>query len=1421
MKRRLALPPLALALTATLASSCGPSSEPKAPASLSCATLDACRDALTKAGAEADAARARPLAEAVLRLGEGTSEPLAVVARAAREAGEKKLSLVIGASGDVPGAITTRERAVPEAAVVALATGLGARHVLFVGDAGALTERFPVDALAPFVPELPGLVRSAGAQPAAQVTQAATIERVFAHLGAFDYVSAAREASALETSLEGLPEPATVRARYALSLVRNAALMLEAPRDAKGAEEKAAQPAPSPLDSPYTDFMRVELATERAVELERRRATLVPAVPERLRALFLARYPREGVCADPAPLPAFTEPAELWFAGRLATSLRHVGARTDDPSRLPITEWYRAYEQAARGVEARGLFWARASDLLYERGASAGVPTSGTPTYRAVTAMAQKHLKAMRALERAEPARFAAHGATALFVSPGAVSDEALLPELVELARATTADKMGAAKTAGEVFEAGAVAFVAGMSLPGSVQGAHYTALQGALTAKLRGDLASEHGWGVAGLHAADALVRLVADLPRDLGGSADRIARALGKPAKGDEKLPVSELAPLAIATARYVVLAEQGQLDLSAASKDAGGGKHAATRAAAKAALRDAFASLGDAPAGPVVDDLAELADGLVAALVVSVQRKPAASAVKKAPSTCSDDAAPDPAVRRALEKLGDVRRRLLSSPSLKKDTTRFGKRARLAALVLSDALDTSLAYLAPQPKSAAKKQVAGGGKNAAGKVEVRFFKPREEAEAAVREGLEGVDVPGLADLLSGAYGVARGVLSSSDTGVFVENGGLELIRLLGGAAKLLGKGSGSTSFLSAIASLGGAKVKLPDLALGYAKTFFEKGEADRGDAWLLVAMSLASYKREPPSEEALRLAEQHKSRIAWVLAFARELSAVGPGRPVRPESFEAGMKGFLRSLCSDLQERDLVALYAAIRDHAAGKRAEARLALDRWLESAEERGLDVPRARFQFEEGSTQRLLNGTLELSFARGFLSNSSSFQVGFGFSSGSGDVSRVKVEAPSRFHESVRRDTGKLYVYVAALASTLHLLDDDKVRAARAARRAIDAMVHGVRLGSVTLRDDARSPAWPTDARSLMLLSGQLAAEQGMPFLAGDLLTIVKQSFGARVTPTDLATLVDEVDDSLKALGGTDVGKRLDKVRERAREAAKQLLSPHACEPLGNKRERWETPGCDDYPMAVALRVADSVSKLPRLKQGPSSCDAMRALDGFLGPAQAGTYDPDAFTQAVTRLFAEGRDYDGAALLTRQRRDTHCSPALVSAARAVAAKDGLGPEIGSDLLSVSVNCNATRLTPELESDLLALDARSSKLGDLSRNLSVLVFTSNLSVHHQSYDTLAKLTERPGFLDRWMGTSPRVASTALLVSRAAFVLAGRSGAEPGEATYGLLCKAFPGTEQASVCEGLKALAAETRPTEKKALAKRLLETTLKP
>lgn len=61
------------------------------------------------------------------------------------------------------------------------------------------------------------------------------------------------------------------------------------------------------------------------------------------------------------------------------------------------------------------------------------------------------------------------------------------------------------------------------------MQQAHYLALQGAFAWKLRGDLESKTGWGVAGLYAVDAAYRLIADQGPRLATRLEQIARALG----------------------------------------------------------------------------------------------------------------------------------------------------------------------------------------------------------------------------------------------------------------------------------------------------------------------------------------------------------------------------------------------------------------------------------------------------------------------------------------------------------------------------------------------------------------------------------------------------------------------------------------------------------------------------------------------------------------------------------------------------------------------------------------------------------------------------------------------------------------------------------------------------------------------------
>src|SRR5262249_42060525 len=136
-------------------------------------------------------------------------------------------------------------------------------------------------------------------------------------------------------------------------------------------------------------------------------------------------------------------------------------------------------------------------------------------------------------------------------------------------------------------------------------------------------------------------------------------------------------------------------------------------------------------------------------------------------------------------------------------------------------------------------------------------------------------------------------------------------------------------------------------------------------------------------------------------------------------------------------------------------------------------------------------------------------------------------------------------------------------------------------------------------------------------------------------------------------------LGGI---KELRAVAQRAAKALKVVADPLACTQDKVELGAYEEPGCDGYPLALSLRIADVLKKLPRLRHGEGQgprCGPLRSLDAFLASADKGAYDPDAFTRSVEDLRAAGRIYDAAILLTRQRRDNHCSPAILSASRSL------------------------------------------------------------------------------------------------------------------------------------------------------------------
>ncbi|MFO0759626.1 MAG: hypothetical protein U0359_24245, partial [Byssovorax sp.] len=289
-----------------------------------------------------------------------------------------------------------------------------------------------------------------------------------------------------------------------------------------------------------------------------------------------------------------------------------------------------------------------------------------------------------------------------------------------------------------------------------------------------------------------------------------------------------------------------------------------------------------------------------------------------------------------------------------------------------------------------------------------------------------------------------------------------------------------------------------------------------------------------------------------------------------------------------------------------------------------------------------------------------------------------------------------------------------------------------------------------------------------------------------------------IAAILDPLPLGLGASG--ELGQAVD----RAKKALKILADPLPCTTAKVDLGGMEEPACEAYPLAVSLRIADALKKLPRLRRGAdtgAACAPLRSLDLFLASAEKGSYDPDAFTRAFEDLRASGRSYDAAALIARQRKDTHCSPAILAAARSLGRNPSLGPQLRADLLAVAINCAISGGGGEVEADLLAIDGETRKLPDPGRNLKVLLSVADLAVRTDQWALLGKLAAEPDLWDRWMTIHPTAAAAALLIGHATPVaLGGAPDLEKTRSAYHLLCEIFPPGERAELCAEIKGLRA---------------------
>ena len=1288
----------------------------------------------------------------------------------------------------------------------AIAETAGLDELAIATKGGTLYRAFGADPFLPLVAGLPAVV--VGAAPGALEAEAAlekNLRLASAHAGALDLVAASHDVDAIDALMSARPEfdGATVRARAFL-----AAIDLSEPKPLFFGDAGPAPPPPpepSPSDTPYLDLLRVRTDRTTAHAYEKRRAHILTALDPELAGSLDALY---GTAADPCASglpPKFTRPRDLAFVSLLPRGLR--AARTRDPAvRAPLEEWYATYGAATQLIEKTHTAWLYAPTLLFERGASAGIVPTGSDTHRRVTALALAYEHALVKVAEERPGRI---GLTYLgfLVARGHYDDPPLRSAALDLARLIAQGMLSNTTDAWQVLVATIATAFYGSALPAELAETHYTALQGAFTAKLRGDLSTQTGWGVATAFALDGAYRAIADLAPSPKRTVTEIARAL----ESDPKIAQPGLAALASALVRYGALSADGQLGTPILGPN---DVPLPGRAEARASLEHALSMLADdgAPPKAALDDLVSLLDGGAATVALATlgkdeaakpKAKPAAGA---APLCATEEATPmDPRVRRAVGKLADLRRKVWTSPGLN-DGSAFGARARLAVLLASDAIDVAQAAAADQAK---KSDASDSPLDALPRT--KFFVPQAEANATLTKALATYGLAGdEAALIDSTYTMTRGFFTSGRD-YLDGKGRLTGKALLSSLAGVLEDGSGTlgaSELLRALArslSDPASKGSTP-VFVSVARDLYAKDQPIEADMVLLSAAAIASVTDSGVPEEAIELATSRKSDVAAVIAFLRETERMFDKGEFHPERFTPGLTEIAKRKCAYSSVSGIVDAYSAIAQWKAGDHDGGRAALDAWLDHAAS-DLSVPRYSFQFKQETRTRGVSLTLEVGLGRGLLSATNSLQAGAVAKSSGEPTLSLDVTVASADSKRTRDDTARFYISAAATAAVYHFMSGDDEKAEVDAMRAISA---ATRRTELFVPDVSESPiASASDAAPILAVAGELAAERGRPLLAGSLFSVVRASQPAETTTaTDLEDLADR---STPSIDGTDGIKP---VFARTKKTLHDLAAGLPCGGRKLDRAALLTTTCESYPRALGLRVADSVAGLPRLKPGPrgetSACPDLAALDAFFAPMQEGRYEPDRLVLASRTLLDAGKTFDATILLTQQRDSGHCSRDVLAMLHDAASRLKGVPALRADVLGAAVNCGRGAISAELLADLDGFATEITRLGDPVRELELALFTADLALSSDDARPIAIVARRDGFIARSRESGPVLLGIALVLDHVASALAHDPIRIAETRTdYELLCGTNPRDDRAELCGIVASLRSDTGAAEERA------------
>jgi hypothetical protein len=1300
-----------------------------------------------------------------------------------------------GAAPEVPAAVERialpdRPPAIGDAAMLLALGRHGKRRHLLLSAGGVSRQLFPGDALAPFALRLPAVLSLDPSQVAADTAIARQVDRALRAASSFDYVVAARAVDELDKALQGqAPRAAVARAHYARSLLRRAAIALEAEGDdparaAEGAPPSAAKQWPTP-QTPYGAWLVAKLAGDGRPQVwKQHRTKLVAGLDPARVALLDAMMAGDDACPEP-PAPPMDHVGDLGFTATLAGALDTEANAGAEPAagKLALGEWLARYDAAVQMADRQGVGWSLLPSLLYQRGELHGLSAEGSASYERVTKLGLRHLRALGTLVEAEPGRFRALAVVLLVYQPGLLRDPRLRDAVVGLLDKSLELGLGAAADAGQIFDASLAAVMAGMTFPPELQGAQLGALDRALSRKLESSsMRDQRGWGVAGLQAVSgALGLLMGDKGRPA-RVAPRVAAALradGAP------LAQAPLAKLAVSAAGYVTLAHQGKLD----AKYANANLFPPERRKALAALENALAGLSDGgpargPERELLEDLAVFADGMVAALFGQL-RAPAAEGPSCSGSRRVKSGTP---LRDAYDRLRKTRKRLLSASAFTEGKSSWRSRVRLVVLLLSDVLD-----LADRRHGT-----------------MRFAVDGATAQKIVDDAFADWGRSDYAKVGLGGYLVARAL--GSDDKADSARLGSNLSRGLQGLAALFRDESGrQRSVFDALAKAsaegsGPVGGDLSALLVKYAGKAYQAGTLEQGDLFLFAALGAAVVKEQPVAQRARTLARKYQRPVELPLL----LSAYRYGSSDDPVPLFAAMRSETKQACRAPSPEGVIRLRQAEVDFRKGKRRMARHGLDQLLADARREGLPVPRMSFVYQEATAEKVFKLEGSFSFASGYLKGAGSLQVGLGLRTEGQPDTSLDVRFPPAQTARGDEESARLYAYAAGLAALYAYVDGDAPGGAQRARMAVDSWVNGVRLGARAVPSGPRTADWAADASAILALDAQLAAEAGHALLAGDLFTLARASLGADADDAAVAEVLDPLPHSLRGIA------ELRPLAQRAKKSLQLVASKLACTKKPVDPKPLTRVGCARYPLAVALRAAEGLPALPRLKRaaqvGRRACGSWRALDRFFVAADKGRYEPDRLLEAIAALRNDGRDDDAAMLLARQRHPRHCTPPVLKNARALSQKKLLGVHLRSDMLSVVANCAGATPDAVLVDDLVALDQLTQQHALPMRNYELLVFAARLAIGTGDYQPLHRISQAPGFVARWQRLGPDLGTTALLLHHAAAVGAGKPLDSEGTAPfYRLLCTTFPQKHRRPMCGAMSMLRGAAGNAEKKRVA----------